>query len=236
MKRYFKLSLLIGAALLVSSPCVLPAVSSPRTDGLSSVNWWRSKVKSQITASGGRRYGGCVFGDSISSALGNSLGGSNYNFAMGGMSTVSLLEQLKQLKAGNVQCQKAVIAIGTNDAMYTISNTSFKNNLKQIVTLSRGLGASEITLIPAFYSTVEASQNPDMAGTLDRVDEISALIRQVAAEQDVQIVTDELQPLFRDRALKGELTIDGVHLNDSGKRLYRRVLVNILNSADVSSR
>ena len=236
MKRYLRFSLMIGFGLLVSSPYVLPAISSPKADKLSSVNWWRSKVKSQITASSGKQYSGCVFGDSISSALGNNLGESNYNFAMGGMSSVSLLEQLRQLKAGNVQCRKAIVEIGTNDAMYAISNMSFKNNLKQIVTLSRGLGASEITLVPAFYSTVEASQNPDVAGTIDRVDEISALIRQVAAEQDVQIVTDELQPLFRDRSLKEELTIDGVHLNDNGKKVYRKVLLDILNTAAVSSR
>ncbi|HTL89470.1 MAG TPA: SGNH/GDSL hydrolase family protein [Leptolyngbya sp.] len=236
MKRYFQLSLLIGATLLVSSPYVLPAVSSPKVDKLSSVDWWQTKVRSQITASSGKRYTGCVFGDSISSALGNTLGESNYNFAVGGMSSVSLLAQLKQLKSGNVQCQKAIIAIGTNDAMFSISDIDFKNNLRQIVTLSRGLGASEITLIPAFYSTVEASQNPDVAGTLDRVDEISSLIRQVAAEQDVKLDASEIQPLFRDHALKGEMTIDGVHLNANGKKLYRNVLLNIFNNANISSR
>ncbi|MBW4524890.1 MAG: SGNH/GDSL hydrolase family protein [Phormidium tanganyikae FI6-MK23] len=236
MKRYLKLSVLIGFALLVGSPYVLPAASSPKVDKLTSVDWWRSKVKSQITASAGKRYSGCVFGDSISSGLGNTLGQSNFNFAVGGMSSVSLLEQLKQLKAGNVQCQKAVIAIGTNDAMFSIGDTTFKNNLRQIVTLSRGLGASEITLIPAFYSTVEASHNPEVAGTLDRVDEISTLIRQVAAEQDVKLLNNELQPLFRDRSLKEELTFDGVHLNDSGKGIYRQVLLGIFNNSAVSSR
>lgn len=235
MKRYLKLGLLFGFTLLASSPCILPAVSSPKVDKLPSVDWWRSKVRSQITASVGKQYGGCVFGDSISSTLGNTLGQANYNFAMGGMSTVSLLEQLKQLKASNIQCRKAVIAIGTNDAMYSISDRDFKNNLRQIVTLTRGLGASEITLLPAFYSTVEASQNPNVAGTIERVDEISDLIRQVAADQDVKIRGDEIQALFRDRSLREDLTIDGVHLNDSGKTIYRRVLLGIFNSA-VSSR
>lgn len=235
MKRVLKIGLLFGFTLLASSPCVLPAVSSPKVDKLPSVDWWRSKVSSQITASTGKRYTGCVFGDSISSGLGNSLGQSNYNFAMGGMSTVSLLEQLKQLKAGNIQCQKVIVAIGTNDAMYSINNVDFKNNLRQIVTLTRGLGASEITLLPAFYSTVEASKNPNVAGTLDRVDEINTLIRQVGTEQDVTVRIDVIQPLFRDRSLRDDLTIDGVHLNNSGKSIYRQALLNLLNSA-VSSR
>jgi lysophospholipase L1-like esterase len=235
MKRYLKIGLLFGFTLLASSPSILPAVSSPKVDKLPSVDWWRSKVGSQITASAGKRYTGCVFGDSISSGLGNSLGQWNYNFAMGGMSTVSLLEQLKQLKSGNIQCQKVIVAIGTNDAMYSISNVDFKNNLRQIVTLTRGLGASEITLLPAFYSTVEASENPNVAGTLDRVDEINTLIRQVGKDQDVTVRTDVIQPLFRDRALRDDLTVDGVHLNGSGKSIYRQALLNLLNS-DVSSR
>lgn len=235
MKRYLRLGFLFAFTLLASSPCILPAVSSPKVDKLPSVDWWRSKVRSQITASVGKQYSGCVFGDSISSTLGNSLGQANYNFAMGGMSTVSLLEQLKQLKASNIQCQKAIIAIGTNDAMYSISDSAFKNNLRQIVTLTRGLGASEITLLPAFYSTVEASQNPNVAGTIDRVDEISELIRQVAAEQDVKLRSEDIQALFRDHSLRDDLTIDGVHLNAPGKSIYRQALLNIFNSA-VSSR
>jgi lysophospholipase L1-like esterase len=55
---------------------------------------------------------------------------------MGGMSSVSLLTQLRQLKAANVQCQKVVIAIGTNDAMYNISNNAFRNNLRQSIDIA----------------------------------------------------------------------------------------------------
>ncbi|MBD1845294.1 SGNH/GDSL hydrolase family protein [Cyanobacteria bacterium FACHB-63] len=242
MERFLRLGYLIGFALLVGSPYMLPAVSFPRAnassrvDKLTSANWWQSKVSSQITASAGKRFNGCVFGDSISSGLGNTLGQSNYNFSMGGMSTVSLLEQLRKLKAGNVRCEKVAIAIGTNDAMFSIRDRDFKNNLRQIVTLSRGLGASEITLLPAFYSTVEASQNPDAAGTLDRVDQISALIRQVAVEQDVKLLADGIPQLYRDHSLKAELTPDGVHLNESGKNIYRQVLLNLLGDSAVSSR
>lgn len=236
MKRYLKLGLLAAVALAVGFSGALSASSSPRIDQLATVNWWQFKVKTQVASSVGHRYAGCLFGDSISSALGNTIGPATYNFAMGGMSTVSLLEQLKQLRAGGVQCQKAVIAIGTNDAMYAISDTTFKNNLRQIVTLARGLGANEITLIPAFYSTIPASEDPNMAGTIDRVDQISTLIRQVGIEQDVRVLAVEsLQPLYRDRSLKEELTLDGVHLNDGGKKIYRQLLLGIFDSA-VSSR
>lgn len=235
MQRCFRLGLFFGLTLLAGSPWILPGRAASRVDKLPSVDWWQSKVRSQIAASVGKRYSGCVFGDSISSMLGNTLGEANYNFAIGGMSTVSLLEQLKQLKFANIQCQRAVIAIGTNDAMYSISDRDFKNNLRQIVTLTRGLGATDITLLPAFYSTVAASENPNVAGTLERVDEISALIRQVAVEQDAKLQSDEIQALFYDHSLREDLTSDGVHLNDPGKRIYRQVLLNIFDSA-VSAR
>jgi lysophospholipase L1-like esterase len=97
------------------------------------------------------------------------------------------------------------------------------------------MGANNITILPAFYSTVPASQDPKMAGTLDRVDEISNLIRQVAFEKRVAIVNDELQPFWRDRSLKEELTMDGVHLNEAGRKIYRQVVRKLLSDT-VSSR
>ena len=148
---------------------------------------------------------------------------------MGGLSTVSLLEQLKTLKASNVQCQNVMIAIGTNDAWYAIRNDEFVSNLERIVVLTRSMGASQITVVPAFYSTVEASHNPNVAGTVERVEEINALIRQVADVENVGLVTDEIDPLFADRSLRQDLTFDGVHLNEKGQKLYKRIVLNILN-------
>ncbi len=235
MRHGFKLSLLTALVLLIASSGVYSAASAPRVDKLPSVGWWRSKIQSQANAHANRRYNGCLFGDSISSGLGNTLGQSTANFAIGGLSSVSLLEQLKRLKAANVQCQKAVIAIGTNDAMYAISNFAFKRNLHQIITLVRTMGTNDITVLPAFYSTIEASQDPDVAGSLDRVDQISSMIQQVAEQEDVPLVATDLQPLFRDHSLKAELTFDGVHLNNDGKRIYRQLIIKLFNSA-VSSR
>jgi lysophospholipase L1-like esterase len=42
------------------------------------------------------------------------------------------------------------------------------------------------------------------------------------------VLVDAIQPLFRDRTLRSDLTFDGVHLNDSGKTIYRQIVRQIL--------
>jgi len=200
------------------------------TDNLSSAPWWQLAVKYQNIDTKSKQYYGCLFGDSISSGLGNTLGEQTYNFALPGMSTVSLVEQLKTLIPANVKCQKAIIAIGTNDALYGTSNTLFVNKIAETISLSQSLGAKQVILIPAFYSTVAASQNPNLAGTIPRVEEINALIHQVAATENVPIEASGIQALFKDRALKENLTIDGLHLNPAGIDIYRQALLKILSS------
>lgn len=205
------------------------SIAQMKPDKLGELDWWRSKVKAQAQSSQSQRFHGCLFGDSISSVLGNPLSKDIANFAMGGLSTVSLLEQLKTLKASNVQCQNVMIAIGTNDAWYSIHNDEFVSNLERIIVQARSMGASQITIVPAFYSTVEASRNPNVAGTVERVEEINALIRQVADIESVALVTDQIDPLFDDRSLRQDLTFDGVHLNEKGRNLYKRIVLAILD-------
>ncbi len=61
----------------------------PPTDTLISSAFWQTWVDYQATIGKDRQYDACLFGDSISAALGNSLGDRTYNFAIGGMSSVS---------------------------------------------------------------------------------------------------------------------------------------------------
>lgn len=243
MKAMFKSTLLAKPPLLTTVALCLGltgllaglSTAAPHADTLLSSAWWRSQVQAQANAAHDRQFRGCLFGDSISSGLGNSLGQSTFNFAIGGLSSVSMLAQLKMLYASNVKCKKAIIAIGTNDAWYVIDNRAFANNLSQSIALVRAMGATEITVLPAFYSTVAASLDPSKAGSIERVDEISALIQQVADQENVQLDGSDLQPLFRDRSLKSDLTFDGVHLNDNGKRIYRQVVVKLFNSGAIGS-
>ncbi|HEY9694335.1 MAG TPA: SGNH/GDSL hydrolase family protein [Oculatellaceae cyanobacterium] len=199
------------------------------TDNLISEPWWQKRVKSQVGSSQNKQYKVCLFGDSISSALGDTLGDENFNFAIGGMSTVSLLAQMKLLNSVSVKCQTGIIAIGTNDADYQITNEAFVKNLKDTIILAKSMGANQIYVIPAFYSTVEASRNPKLAGSIERVEEINALIRQVAAREKATLFETDIQPLYQGQALRKNFTTDGVHLNPEGIKIYRQALLNIIN-------
>jgi lysophospholipase L1-like esterase len=244
-----------GGLMPIASQMIAQAIGQVLPDAfrdtLPTEKRWQSLVEFQTTLSQNQQYRSCLFGDSISSRLQHRLnnqanpalakgvgkdlgagpapGKQDFNFAIGGMSTVSLVAQLNQLVPHQVHCQTVILAIGTNDAMYWIENDAFKRNLKQAITQVRGLQPDRIILLPAFYSTVAASQNPTMAGPIDRVDEINQMIGDVAAEEAVPVYAEATAPLFAAHALRPELTVDGVHLNDAGIALYEELLGNLLD-------
>jgi lysophospholipase L1-like esterase len=220
-------AVIIAATVLLAPPLTF-AFQAPRPDNLATLPWWTAQINLQAQQNKDRMYSSCLFGDSISSGLGQTLGADNVNFGTGGLSTVSLRTQLNILSQAGVGCSQAVIAIGTNDAMYVISNAQFVINLRESINAVRSMGATKITLIPAFYSTLAASQNPMAAGPLSRVDEINQLIYQVAQEQDIPVVSDGLDALYEGNELRDDLTFDGVHLNEDGKTIYRSLLQQIL--------
>jgi lysophospholipase L1-like esterase len=218
---------ILATTLLIATPLTV-ALQAPRPDNLSTLPWWTAQITLQAQQNKGQRYAACLFGDSISSGLGQTLGINNVNFGTGGLSTVSLRTQLEILKKADLNCDRAVIAIGTNDAMYLISDTQFVVNLRKSLELVRSMGAQEIILVPAFYSTLAASENPLAAGPLPRVDEINRLIDQVADEQGIPVIADGLNALYDGNELREDLTFDGVHLNEDGKTIYRDFLKRIL--------
>ena len=230
MKFKFRLISAILALLLCAYiPFRVLASPQPSGDTVSSALWWQVIVYNQVQQIKERRYQGCVWGDSISSALGDSLGSENFNFAIGGMSSVSLLEQLKLVVPQAFTCEKSILAIGTNDAMYGIGDEQFVSNLKEAIAIMRSIKTKQIILIPAFYSTLAASYHPKFAGTIARVDEINVLIDKVATDENLTVESSGIQALFKEKALNADLTIDGVHLNVKGLDIYRKVLLNILN-------
>ncbi len=219
--------------LTIDLPQALKVIdaSSPKppADILTRLPFWNTLVDYQVTLSQGKQYQTCLFGDSISAPLG-SLGEKTFNFSLGGMSTVSLLEQIQRLSKAKVECQTAIVAIGTNDAWYTIGDDQFSQNLSQIIEKLRSQGTQRIVLLPAFYSTLAASKDPELAGPIDRVEQINRLLNQVAVAQQVLVHTDAIQPLFDGKTLKSNLTIDGVHLNAEGLQIYRAALLKIISS------
>jgi lysophospholipase L1-like esterase len=202
----------------------------PPKDNLSSTLLWQLEVQYQRLATQGKQYESCLFGDSITAELGNSLGDRTFNFALDGLSTISLVEQLKLLSPAHIKCQKTIIAIGGNDAWYGLSDELFSQNLKESIDLVRAMGTQQIVLIPAFYSTVKASFDPSIAAPLKRVEEINALIDKIATLEKIPLEREGIQPLYENNALKENLTTDGDHLNAEGLEIYRQALLKILSS------
>ena len=200
----------------------------PPKDNVSSSPLGKIALQYQIFAAQDKQFSGCLFGDSISAELGNTLGSGTFNFGLDGLSTTSLLEQLKSLIPAKVKCEKAIIAIGGNDAWYEISDELFSKNLQEAIALVRTMGNKEIFLIPAFYSTVAASLDPTVAAPLSKVERINVLINQVAETEKVPVAAAGLAPLYENNVLKGNLTSDGDHLNAEGLTIYRQALLQIL--------
>ncbi|NMG22408.1 lysophospholipase [Brasilonema bromeliae SPC951] len=226
--------------LVVDVPTVLDILSQsrlfsnssnlPPKDNLSSTPIWHIATQYQTLASQGKQFSGCLFGDSVSAQLGNSLGEGTFNFALNGLSTISLVEQLEILALGKVKCQKTIIAIGGNDAWYGLSNELFTEKLKEAISLVRAMGTKEIFLIPAFYSTVAASKDPSIAAPLSKVEEINTVMNQVGTTENVPVKSSGVQPLYENNVLKDNLTSDGDHLNAEGLKIYRNALLEILAS------
>ena len=216
--------------LLDTSGLYSSSSEAPPKDNLSSTALWQLEVQYQIFATQGKQYKACLFGDSITAELGNSMGEHIFNFALDGLSTISLVEQLKFLNTADVKCQKTVIAIGGNDAWYGMSDELFVKKLKEAIALVRRKGTQQIFLIPAFYSTVAASLDPSIAAPLKRVEEINTLIEQVATTEKVSVEAEGIQPLYQNNILKDNLTTDGDHLNAEGLEIYRQALFKIIKS------
>jgi lysophospholipase L1-like esterase len=198
-------------------------------DNLTRSRLWQPTIQQQIQLSQGHTARGCLFGDSISQGI--HFGEGTFNFALGGLSSISLVEQLKILQAANVPCPYAILAIGTNDAMYGTSDQAFVQNLEKAIALVRAMGAVRITLIAAFYATFSASQNSWLAGPNERIKEINHLIQQVAYGEQVEFVIDELQHLFDEGTLHLNVTHDGVHLNHHGQTILQQVIVDLLHTS-----
>lgn len=221
-----KISKLVGLANSSSN-----SANTPPKDNVSSSPFGKIALQYQILAAQDKQFSGCLFGDSISAGLGNTLGTGTFNFGLNGLSTISLLEQLKSLIPTKVKCEKAIIAVGGNDAWYGISDELFSKNLQEAIALVRTMGNKEIFLIPAFYSTVAASLDPTLSAPLPKVEQINVLINQVAEKEKVPVAAAGLAPLYENNVLKENLTSDGDHLNAEGLKIYRQALLQILDNS-----
>jgi lysophospholipase L1-like esterase len=206
----------------------LPDLSE--ADNLTQSRWWTHTLQAQVRHSQRLAFEKGLFGDSISSGLGLMPEGSLFNFALGGLSSTSLVHQLKALSAAEIKVPQVAIAIGTNDALYGTSDLVIARNVQQSIRMVQEMGADRIHLLGAFYATERASQNPWLAGPNQRITEINDLLEEVASQERIYFVWDELQALFNQTELNPSLTGDGVHLNALGKQIYRQILLDVFQT------
>ncbi|BCL37667.1 alpha/beta hydrolase [Nostoc sp. MS1] len=205
-----------------------PSETHPQ-DNLASTSSWQIQVKYQQLATQNKEFSTCLFGDSVTAELGNTLGKGTFNFALNGLSGISLAEQLKILITSKVRCRKVVIAIGGNDAWYGFSDEFFANKLQESISLVQELGADKIFLIPGFYSTIVASKNPKISATNARVKQINNVMQQVAIKNNLPYEMEAVEIFNQNDALKDSLSSeDGAHLNDEGVNIYRQALLKII--------
>jgi len=200
----------------------------PTIDNLHDSPIWKLGMKYFLIATRGQTFSSCLFGDSISAELGNTLGIDTFNFSFDGLSTVSLVEQLQSLMSNKIKCGKAVIAVGGNDAWYQMSNDSFRQKLQESISLLQKMGTQQIYLVPAFYSTVAGSKDPEVSAPVDKVVEINNIINQVGQQEKIPVLVDDVAPLYENNALKDNLSSDGDHLNADGLKIYREALEKAL--------
>jgi len=218
-----KISRLVGLANSSSG-----SADAPPKDNVTSSPLGKIALQYQTLAAQDKQFSGCLFGDSISAGLGNTLGSGTFNFGLNDLSTISLVEQLKTLIPTKVKCEKAIIAVGGNDALYGISDDLFTKNLQEAIALVRTMGAKEVFLIPAFYSTAEASSDPTLAAPNSKVEQINALINQVAQTAKIPVAATGVEPLYENNVLKKDFTSDGDDLNAEGLKIYREAVLKIL--------
>jgi len=56
------------------SPLVALASGQPKPDNVTAMTWWQDEVQYRLNITRNQQYNNCVFGDSITSGLGNTLG------------------------------------------------------------------------------------------------------------------------------------------------------------------
>ncbi len=206
----------------------LPDLSE--ADNLTQSRWWTHTMQAQVRKSQRLAFEKGLFGDSISSRLGFMPESNLLNFALGGLSSTSLVHQLKAFSAAEIKIPQVAIAIGTNDALYGTPDAVIVRNVQQSIRMIEEMGTARIHLFGAFYATERASQNSWLAGSNQRITEINDLLEEVASQARIHFVWDELQVLFNKTELNPTLTGDGVHLNALGKRIYRQVLLEVFQT------
>lgn len=117
-----------------------------------------------------------------------------------------------------------VIYLGINDVWHGEKGTSkadYEAGLKQMVALGKQAGATVILCTPSVIGEETGDKNPFGK----QLDEYSEIVRQVAKDQKLTLCdvrkafVERLTEVNSQNKHEGNLTYDGVHMNDAGNEL-----------------
>jgi lysophospholipase L1-like esterase len=225
----------------------------PEPDPLPEAAWWQAAVAAQAHSLQDRSLDFLWLGDSITSGLGPAWGDREvgtapvdtergFNAALSGMTTTSLVIQLQQLSAVNLQVGQVVIAMGTNDADRAITPIEFCHNLTAAIELIQGLGAHRIDLLPAHFPTPGYLWHYGWPDALTRVQQLNQQLAQVAqtfadsaaaGESQLSVIYHPqfFSAMYSGHRVEPALTTDGVHLNAQGCQVYRQLLLALMTES-----
>lgn len=209
-------------------------IQPPEPDSLPQEAWWQDEVAFQAQLTQGQTLQQAIWGDSITAALGNTLGPERFNFALSGMTTMSLGPQMERLAPARVQ--RGAIALGTNDADRQISPEQYREYLSQAIAQLKAWGCDRIDLLPPHYPTPGHLWRYGYPNALERIEQLKQILASLADGETVCYQADFFASLYpppdQGPHLRRELTTDGVHLNAPGRTLYRELLLQLWSSAD----
>jgi lysophospholipase L1-like esterase len=224
----------------------------PVPDPLPQEAWWQAAVAAQADHLQNRSLDFLWLGDSITAGLGTAADSGEtgvvqgVNTALSGMTTTSLVIQLQQLSAVNLQVGQVVIAMGTNDADRAITPIEFRHNLIAAIELIQGLGAHRIDLLPGHFPTPGHLWHYGWPDALTRVQQLNWQVAQVAqtfadstaaGESQLSVIYHPqfFSAMYSGHRVEPALTTDGVHLNAQGCQIYRRLLLALMAESAAES-
>ncbi|WP_158453569.1 GDSL-type esterase/lipase family protein [Rhodopirellula europaea] len=175
-----------------------------------------------------------ILGDSLIEQFPDSLlGFDDYmNWGIGGEFTSTLLGRLAPL--GRLSPDYVMLMVGVNDIVANESPAAVRSNYSEIIkVIRRDCPDTELLVCSCLPTSFVSGWLAENDRTNQEVRGLNAFLQQRCTEPGTRFVN--VYPLLEsDGQLASEFTIDGIHLNERGYRLWARKVRDVLLSDEAS--
>jgi lysophospholipase L1-like esterase len=149
------------------------------------------------------------------------------NFGIGGDMTQNLLWRLEHGSAGNLNPDRVVLLIGTNNFGWTNeSPTQVAAGIRWVIFKLREVYPNAEVLLMAVFPRSEAADHPDRA----RIIELNKLIQPLGDLEKITYLDIGTHFLLKDGTLSKELMPDFLHLSDKGYAIWCKAIVDWIDN------